>query len=331
MEHPLIVCPLCKSELTEQKSSLFCPACDRSFSYREEILCFGEEDSFYEGKFVCSKDLAPDPGYGVKSLAKKINYYLNIGAYEARFLTKSLAIITNGSRQFNILDYGCGGGTSTLANFGNVVGVDLSLGSLMQARTLYDQVYQIDGEHLPFPEGSFDIAFSSHVFGHIPLNQKPKVIGELFRILRPGGYLISSIECDSENIVYQRAKKYPGLFSKCYIEPHGHYGLELPEGNFRRFREAGFAPIVEIADIHKGYLRPVTSYENLVLYKGKDYLLYFLGLFSKIIAKNLFLTRGFDILFGLAIPLAYLFTPPSHRDSAKVVYQKPGKAPSIRI
>jgi SAM-dependent methyltransferase len=323
MEQPLIVCPFCKSELIEKTSSLFCQACDKSFLYREGILCFGEEDEFYEGKFVGTKDLTPDRGYGVRSILKRINYYLNIGAYEARFLTKSLARITNGSMLFNILDFGCGGGTSTLPSFGKVVGVDLSVSSLLQARSLYDQVYQIDGEYLPFPDGSFDIAFSSHVFGHIPLNQKPRVIGELFRILRPGGYLISSIECNSESIIYRRAQKYPGIFSKCYIEPHGHYGLELPEGNFRRFREAGFAPIIEIADIHKGYLRPVTSYENLALYKGKDSLLYFLGLFSKMIAKSLLLTRGFDILFGLAIPLAYLFTPPSHRDSAKVVYQKP--------
>jgi hypothetical protein len=59
-----------------------------------------------------------------------------------------------------------------------VVGVDLSLGSLMQAKSLYDQVYQINGEHFLFSNESFDIAFSSLVFGHISLDKKPIVIAE---------------------------------------------------------------------------------------------------------------------------------------------------------
>ena len=216
-----------------------------------------------------------------------------------------------------------GGGTAMLAAQGNVTGVDLSIASLLQAQKMYDKVYQIDGEHLPFPDAFFDGVYSSHVFGHVPVDQKPSVVAEIFRVLRPRGYLISSIECDSESIVYRRAKKHPALFSKCYVEQWGHYGLELPEANFKRFREVGFLPVIEFADIHKGYLRPVTSYKNLREYQGKDTILFLLGSFSHLIGKSQLLTRTFDLLFGLMIPFAYLFTPPSHRDSAKVVYRKP--------
>lgn len=198
------------------------------------------------------------------------------------------------------------------------------MSSLLEARSLYNRVYQIDGEHLPFSDDSFDCVYTSHVFGHIPLDQKPRVINEIYRVLKPEGYLLSSIECDSESIVYKRAKKHPELFSKCYVEQYGHYGLELPESNFKRFRKAGFTPIVELADIHKGYLRPVASYKNLLAYKGKDAVLYSLGAISNWVEKRHGLTKAIDFIFGLMIPISFLFTPPNHRDSAKIVYQKPG-------
>jgi ubiquinone/menaquinone biosynthesis C-methylase UbiE len=285
-------------------------------------LCFGGVDEFYEGKFVQTKDRQLSGETNLKSFFRTIFRLINIEGYEIRYFKKYLAKITQHAPQ-TILDFGCGGGTAILPEFGRVVGVDISLASLLQAQSIYDEVYQIDGERLPFREASFDIVFSSHVFGHIPLRQKPAVISEIYRVLKPGGHVISSIECDCESIIYERAKKYPTLYSKCYIEPWGHYGLELPHANFQRFREAGFTPIIESADIHKGYIRPVTSYENLLQYKGKDPLLYGLGRFSHEIAKSPLLVRALNLLFGLAVPLAYLFTPSNHRDSAKALYRKP--------
>ena len=122
---------------------------------------------------------------------------------------------------------------------------------------------------------------------------------------------------------YLWAKKYPEFFSKCYIEQWGHYGLELPEANFERFREAGFLPVIEFADIHKGYLRPVSSHKNLRDYKNKDAVLFWLGTLSNWIDKSHVLMRAIDFVYGMMVPAAYLFTPPNHRVSANVVYQKP--------
>jgi len=208
-----------------------------------------------------------------------------------------------------------------LPEHGYVTGVDLSVSSLLEARSLYNRVYQIDGEHLPFSDTCFDCVYTSHVFGHIPLHQKSRVINEMYRVLKPGGYLLSSIECDSESIVYKRAKKHPELFSKCYVEQWGHYGLELSDANFKRFRKAGFLPVVELADIHKGYLRPVTSYKNLLAYKGKDAVLFSLGAMANWIEKSHVLTRAIDFVFGLLIPVSFLFTPQNHRVSFKITYQ----------
>lgn len=319
---PTVVCPFCKSDLDYRAEEAHCRKCGRDFPEQNGILCFGTEDEFYEGKFTETKDWSLGQINGIKKIFKALYRSISIGAFEARFLSKQLKEIIPNDHAW-ILDFGCGGGAAILPEHGYVTGVDLSVSSLLEARSLYNRVYQIDGEHLPFADASFDCVYTSHVFGHIPLHQKSHVISEIHRVLKPGGYLLSSIECDSESIVYKRAKKHPELFSKCYVEQWGHYGLELPDANFKRFRKAGFSPVVELADIHKGYLRPVTSYKNLRAYKGNDAFLFWLGTLSNWIDKSRVLTRAIDFVFGMMIPIAYLFTPPDHRDSAKVVYQKP--------
>ena len=44
-----------------------------------------------------------------------------------------------------------------------------------------------DATKLDFPDDYFDIAFSSDFFEHITLEQKTKVISEVYRVLKPGG------------------------------------------------------------------------------------------------------------------------------------------------
>jgi ubiquinone/menaquinone biosynthesis C-methylase UbiE len=46
-----------------------------------------------------------------------------------------------------------------------------------------------NGERLPFEDGSFDCILGSHVFEHIV--HLVDVVNELYRVLRPGGYLLS--------------------------------------------------------------------------------------------------------------------------------------------
>jgi SAM-dependent methyltransferase len=42
------------------------------------------------------------------------------------------------------------------------------------------------GEAIPFPDASFDIVYSSNVLEHV--NEPPKVVAEIVRVLKPGGY-----------------------------------------------------------------------------------------------------------------------------------------------
>jgi ubiquinone/menaquinone biosynthesis C-methylase UbiE len=81
-----------------------------------------------------------------------------------------------------------------------VVASDLSGGMLAQARALQARpgsprpsgLVQADARRLPFADATFDLAFSS--YGALPFVADPEqVIGEVVRVLRPGGGWVFSI------------------------------------------------------------------------------------------------------------------------------------------
>lgn len=97
-----------------------------------------------------------------------------------------------------ILDAGCGTGelTSRLAELfptGKIVGVDIVDAHLELARSRYAHLTpRLQFEHrsvfaLEIPDRSFDLTVCRHVIHSIP--HPEKVIAELVRVTRPGGYL----------------------------------------------------------------------------------------------------------------------------------------------
>jgi SAM-dependent methyltransferase len=99
------------------------------------------------------------------------------------------------------LDAGCGTGAFLLplarrlaAQGGSVVGLDLSEGTLGQARTrareagLSVDCVLGDVEALPFEDGSFDLVLANYMLYHVP--NVALAIAELRRVLRPGGTLL---------------------------------------------------------------------------------------------------------------------------------------------
>jgi ubiquinone/menaquinone biosynthesis C-methylase UbiE len=96
-----------------------------------------------------------------------------------------------------ILDFGGGVGNSLgfmLESFpdSDIVLLDPSSRSLDIARGRYPSrasFMQFDGKTIPFPDGSFDLAFAACVFHHIPADQHVSMLRELARVLAPGGSL----------------------------------------------------------------------------------------------------------------------------------------------
>jgi ubiquinone/menaquinone biosynthesis C-methylase UbiE len=103
--------------------------------------------------------------------------------------------------EFHVLDIGCGTGTvvSLLASSRwpvRAVGLDYVPSMCAEATRKADAIgtgpraefVAGDSEHLPFANGSFDVVTCSNSFHHYPHQQT--VVGEMRRLLRPGGRLI---------------------------------------------------------------------------------------------------------------------------------------------
>lgn len=101
-----------------------------------------------------------------------------------------------------ILDLGCGFGKSTLpfkrlSPGSEVFGVDLSAPCLRlahlraQEQELEIQWRQAAAEALPYPDGAFDTVACYWLLHELPSEVQAAVLGEAFRVLRPGGVFAS--------------------------------------------------------------------------------------------------------------------------------------------
>jgi ubiquinone/menaquinone biosynthesis C-methylase UbiE len=102
----------------------------------------------------------------------------------------------------SVLDVGCGTGALLveLAKAGaKVTGIDTFEEAdgidrhIAEARLRENQVdakmIQGTAAVLPFPDGSFELAVNIGMLEHIPPGQRPGMLREIFRVVRPGGHL----------------------------------------------------------------------------------------------------------------------------------------------
>lgn len=104
---------------------------------------------------------------------------------------------SSGQRFRTVLDVGCGGGflSEEFARGGfEVSGIDPAAETIETARTHAAATglaihYQVgSGESIPFPDASFDLAACCDVLEHV--DDLERVIGEIARVLRPGGLFL---------------------------------------------------------------------------------------------------------------------------------------------
>jgi SAM-dependent methyltransferase len=103
-----------------------------------------------------------------------------------------------GDRRPRALDAGCGTGFQTAILLGlgyDVAGTDLSASLLAAARRRYPAARLARGDllDLPWRDGTFDVAVScGSVLSFVP--RAERAMGELARVLRPGGYAFLEVE-----------------------------------------------------------------------------------------------------------------------------------------
>lgn len=229
----IVQCPACHGHVAVQDDVFVCEGCGKQYEVRGGIPCFAEPDPFYDHYADVHCPFTETPK-GVKAaILRAIPFW---SYREWRFWRDA---IPHGGR---LLDIGAGRGKEIfIERASETVGLDGSLAFLTGCIEHYDAAVLASLPRLPFADGTFDVVASSHVLGHIPLGDKEELVGEIARVLRPGGVTAHIIETDSENSIIRAAKAQPELYRKWLIEQDGHVGLELADTVVDRFARHGLA------------------------------------------------------------------------------------------
>lgn len=96
----------------------------------------------------------------------------------------------------DVLDVGCGPGAflgrlAVSGHHGRLMGLDFSAGMVAQAQAQFPGVHfqQGDAQHVPFPDGSFDLVTARHMLYHVA--DPAQAVREIHRVLKPGGRFLA--------------------------------------------------------------------------------------------------------------------------------------------
>jgi ubiquinone/menaquinone biosynthesis C-methylase UbiE len=110
-----------------------------------------------------------------------------------RFVAPLLEQAAEGVASPMILDCGCGTGhnLAMLRRYGRAVGIDLTWSGLSYAHGRGERaVAQATAAVLPFANARFDIVTSFDVIYALSDRDEQAAMGEMFRVLKPGGHLV---------------------------------------------------------------------------------------------------------------------------------------------
>ncbi|MEX0409337.1 methyltransferase domain-containing protein [Aquibium sp. LZ166] len=133
--------------------------------------------------------------------------------------------------KLDVLDLGCGLGAyhpGLEGAFRSLHGADVSARSVELAAERHPFVHYVnfDGVTLPYPDDSFDLAFTICVMHHVPPAQWDGFVAEMKRVLKPGGlalvyehnpynpatqYIVRSCDIDKDAVLLT-PRKLRGLF-----------------------------------------------------------------------------------------------------------------------
>ena len=146
-----------------------------------------------------------------------------------------------------LLDVGCGGGRTVaklaaIATEGKVFGVDFSAESVAMARKINSraistgrvEIREASVSHLPFADGTFDVATAveTHFWWPDPQND----MREVFRVVKPGGTVVIIAE------IYKGAPTAVAKMAEAYIPLSGMKFLTADEHR-ELLQRAGFVDV----------------------------------------------------------------------------------------
>lgn len=172
------------------------------------------------------------------------------------------ARITKGER---VLDLGCGTATLTILikeshPEAEVIGLDgdpkvLEIARTKTARAGLDITLERGiAFELPYADSSFDRVFSSLLFHHLTRENKRRTLGEVFRVLKPGGEFYLADFGKPNNVL---------MYLISLVMRHFEEYQDNSDGLLPKFiEEAGFEPVRE-------FTRYLTVFGSLSLYYAR--------------------------------------------------------------
>jgi SAM-dependent methyltransferase len=234
VQRPELCCPADHALLEEAPgaSAYRCPRCGGNYPAQRGVVRFlPEADPFYEGRFVGHVRFLPR--------SERAPWSWPLWLLASGYVW---AIRRHVPERSTVLELGCAGGIGYLSRRYRMIGMDLSASSLVRLEDVYAACLQADvTQGVPLPDASVDAVISSFVWEHIQPEDKPRVLAELARVLRPGGKLVFLYDVENRHPLYRRMQRLdPALFREILIEREGHLGWETAAANRAGFAAAGW-------------------------------------------------------------------------------------------
>jgi SAM-dependent methyltransferase len=197
--------------------------------------------------------------------------------------------------RLRILDAGCGvgGNLDAFADFGNSFGIDYSpLALAYAAQGRRGRIGRASVEHLPFPDGAFDLVTSFEVLYAREVQDDTRALREFARVLRPGGYLLVRLPAllalrGAHDVVVHGVRRYTARGLRGKVLGAGLVPIRLTYLNFllmplifviRQFQNLqarrGAAPASDVKPTHpvlNRLLRAILALEAAWLGRGHSF------------------------------------------------------------
>ena len=196
----------------------------------------------------------------------------------------------------DILENGCGVGmyVEHLSPFGGTVtGLEFDFERAAEAGQNSPRIMNAAGEHLPFPDRSFDLILSHEVIEHV--QSDVDAIREMVRVLKPGG----------RAVIFVPNRWYPFETHGIYWRGNYHFGNKLFVNYLPRVWRDKLAPHVDVytrRDMQKLFDGlSVRFIERTVIFGAYDNIIARLGAAGKILRAALQLLEKTPLkVFGLS-------------------------------
>lgn len=254
------ICPHDRTPLkVEASGDATCQACQRRYASDDGVLrLLSRDDDFYEDAYHNHVAFTPRS----EALLRAWPLWLINSGYiwdvRRHVPAKSL-----------VVELGCAGGVRYFGERFHMIGCDLSRSSLRSVVGLYESTVQADATAcLPFENESIDAIVSSYFWEHIAPAQKPALLAECARVLRPSGKLVFLYDVTTENpLIRWHRERDPALYHRLFLDTDGHVGYQTLNENRTLFASSGLR-VIEHRGLESTPLQQPSVYSKLAEFEG---------------------------------------------------------------